>query len=231
MNLNEREKLLVLVFPAFLVLGGYIWIFGTSAQRELTSVRERLAEAESEAVTPQQVWQQQTRLKRLTREVEETQAEKDRLKTEADELCGEVTANRRDIGAIDALTALFERHQLKITDERPADSGDARGMATSLEEATDRLRKALEEKPTASSSKRRTKTYATAVARRGPSQTNADSSFRQLKFYGRFIDVLHAMDELAQAESDAIPVSITMEEIGLAGMYSELREWTLLVRI
>ena len=231
MKLTEREKILVLVFPAFLIFAGYIWIFGSSSQRELTNIRGQLAKTQAEAATPRQVWQQQTRLKQLSREIEKARTAKDDLQTQADELCGRMTVSRRDMGAIDALTALFERYNLRLMDEVPVDGGEAGGMAISLEEATRRLQEALDEPQAGSQPKRRSATYVTTAVTRRASGTKSEPNLRRLRFYGRFLDVLRALNELAEDENQAIPVSIAMEEIGLAGMYSEFRTWTLLVRI
>ena len=230
MKLNEREKVLVLVAPAFLAVAVYVVIFGASAQRKLTNTREQLAGARQGAVTPQQVWRQQARVKQLAGEVEDAQTAVAELRIEADESCGQVTARRRDMIAVDSLTALFDRCHLTLTDESIADGSDAGGMADSLEAATRRLQDALQEDQTDPKSKRNTSTYATALTRRG-SRQQSDADFRSVRFYGRFLDVVRVLNELARGEDQPIPVVITMEEIGLTGMYSEARTWTMLVRI
>jgi len=231
MNLTEREKVLILVFPAILILAAYVAIFGASSQRALANKREQLTEAQREGVTEQQVWQQRAQLRKLSQDVKKAQTAKDALRIRADELCGGHTASRRDMNSIEALTSLFDRCGLKLTDEAPASSNLSGGMAASLDEATRRLQDSMEEKPENAKKTRRTTTYAEPYYHHRDLRTASDGDFRELQFYGRFLDVVRALEELSRNEDQPIPLSITMKEIGLSGMYSEFRVWTMLVRI
>ncbi len=237
MNLSDREKLLLPIFPAVLIFTIYTWISGAGVQNRMTEAQNELAAMEQEAAgaaTTQQIWMQRSRLKELQQRIDTAQARNTKLRRQADELTGVLTARRRDIDTIDALTALLHRHHLMLEEEVPARGTEAAGMAASLEHATRTLQEATAVQPPASRaragrsrSRARTAAASPAVARAG----QQDTRFRRLRFYGRFSDVLAALEELAQTDDGAVAVGLQMDEIGTEGLFSPVRRWTLWIRV
>ncbi len=236
MNLTEREKLLLPIFPAVLIFTIYTWIFGAGAQNRMTEAQNELASLEQEAAgaaTTQQIWMQRSRLKELQQRIDTAQARNTELRRQADELTGVLTARRRDIDTIGALTALLRRHRLMLEEEVPARRTETAGMAASLEHATRTLQEATAAPRTAartraSRSRSRTTAASGPAVRRGGHQ---DMRFRRLRFYGRFSDVLAALEELARTDDGAVAVGLEMEEIGPDGLFSPVRRWTLWIRV
>jgi DNA repair exonuclease SbcCD ATPase subunit len=235
MNLTDREKLLLLIFPAVLVFAVYAWAFGTASQNRMVRVQDELAAMRQDAAgaaTAQQIWQQRSRLKELRRAIDEAQARSASLRREADELGGSLAARRRDIETIDALTALLRRHRILIEEELPARGADTAGMAASLEQATRTLQESLSAPQTTARARTgRARATVSIVARPPASAASQDTRFRRLRFQGRFADVLAALEELAETDGGAVAVSLEMEEIGPARMFSDVRRWTLWIRV
>ena len=235
MNLSDREKLLLPIFPAVLIFTIYTWIFGAGAQNRMTEAQNELAALEQEAAgagTAQQIWMQRSRLKELQQSIDTAQARNTELRRQADELTGVLTARRRDIDTIDALTALLRRHRLLLEEEVPARAAETAGMAASLEQATRTLQEATAAprpaaRTRASRSRSRAAAPSPAVARAG----QQDTRFRRLRFHGRFSDVLAALEELARTDDGAVAVGLEMDEIGTEGLFSPVRRWTLWIRV
>ena len=106
MNLTEREKLLLPVFPALLVFTMYAWGFGARAQSRMTVAQDELAAMEQDAagaLMSQQIWQQELRLEDLQRQIAAAEQRGAALRRHADELTGTLTARRRDIDAMEAI--------------------------------------------------------------------------------------------------------------------------------
>lgn len=236
MNLTEREKLLLPVLPALLVFTVYTWVFGASAQTRMMDARKELAAMEqdaSDAGATQQIWMQRSRLNKLRQSIEQAQGRNDELRQQADELTGVLTARRRDIDTVNALTALLRRHRLMLEEEAPARATETAGMAASLEQATRTLQQATAAaQPAAPTRTSRSRTRMAASAQSDvPRSGQQDTRFRRVRFYGRFIDVLAALEELAQTDDGAVAVGLAMDEVGAEGLFSPVRRWTLWIRV
>ncbi len=235
MNLTEREKLLLPVLPALLVFTVYTWVFGASAHTRMTEARNELAAMEQDAAgagATQQIWMQRSRLNKLRQSIEQAQVRSAELRRRADELTGVLTAGRREIDAVDTLTSLLRRHRLVLEDESSARAAETAGMAASLEEATRTLQEATA--ATQPSARTRTGRSRSRVAAAQPAASRSDrhnTPFRRLRFYGRFTDVLAALEELARTDDGAVAVGLEMDEIGPDGLFSPVRRWTLWIRV
>jgi chromosome segregation ATPase len=234
MNLTDREKLLLPFFPAILVFAIYAWAFGTRVHGRWTTAQDELAAMEQDAagsVTTQQIWQQEMRLKDLRRRIEQAEQRQAALRQQADELTGTLTARRRDIDAMDSLIALLQRHRIILEDELPARGPETAGMAASLEQALRTLQEAVTAPQTAARARTsRTRARVTTVTRPASTATQ-DSRLRRIRFHGRFTDVLAALNELARTDDGAVAVSLEMDPIGADGLYSNIRRWTLWLRV
>lgn len=236
MNLTDREKLLLPIFPAFLVFAIYTWAFGARAQSRLNAAQEELTAMQRDsagAATAQQIWQHRSRLQDLQRRIAAARDRNAELRQQADELTGVLTARRRDIDTIDGLTALLRRHRIMLEDESPARGPETAGMAASLDQAMRTLQEAIvAQQPAARPRTSRARPRVTTAVARPPAGAAAqDARLRRFRFHGRFVDVLAALEELAQADEGAVAVSLEMEEIGPAGLYSDVRRWTLWIRV
>ena len=92
------------------------------------------------------------------------------------------------------------RHNLELVEESPPAKGGAAKLPNSVVEAMRPM---------------------------GDAQWEKSGQVRSLRFAGKFMDVLAAVQELTQAESPpGIPISLSMAEANLLG---DRRTWTLLV--
>ena len=235
MNLTEREKLLLQIFPAILIFTIYTWVFGTTAQTRMNAAEEQRLELEQElsgAATAQQIWQQRSRLKELEDQLEGAERRQTGLRQEADELTGVMTARRRDIDAIDMVTALLRRHRLLLEEDGPARGAETAGMGASLDQATRTLEEALAT-PRAAAGSRAGRARPRAVSSGGARSANhaANSRIRRIRFHGRFPDVQAALQELADTGEGVVAISLEMAEIGASGLYSDVRHWTLWIQV
>ncbi len=235
MNLTEREKLLLLIFPAILIFTIYTWAFGTAAQTRMNAAEEQRLELEQQMAgtgTAQQIWQQRSRLKELEDQLASAERQQAALREQADELTGVMTARRRDIDAIDLVTALLRRHRLLLEDEGPSRGTETAGMGASLEHATRTLQESLSERsPVAGARSSRTRARPVSSSGPRPGTSTAGSRIRRIRFQGCFPDVLAALQELADTGDGVVAISLEMEEIGASGLYSNVRRWTLWVQV
>ncbi|TVS14562.1 MAG: hypothetical protein EA424_18975 [Planctomycetaceae bacterium] len=232
MNLTEREKLLLPIFPAILVFTIYAWAYGARTHSRLTAAQDQLAEMEQDAasaVTTQQIWQQEMRRDDLRRRMEAAEQRRTLLRQQADELTGALTARRRDIDVMDQLVGLLHRHRITLEEELPARGQEAAGMAGSLEQAFRTLQESIA--PPQPTARTRTARARAATAVRVPTASAPEDRLRRLRFQGRFSDVMAALNELARADDGAVAISLEMEEVGPTGIYSNIRRWTLWLRV
>jgi chromosome segregation ATPase len=170
------------------------------------------------------------RLEDLRRRIAQAEQRRGALQQQAGELTGALTARRRDIDSMDALIHLLHRHHITLEDESPAKGPETAGMAASLDQAMRTLQEAMAAPQTTSRARTsRTRTTASAAAR--PATAAQETRLRRIRFQGRFVDVLSALDELAASEDGAVAVSLQMDAIGPTGLYSNVRRWTLWIRV
>ena len=139
----------------------------------------------------------------LTGDVSRLEKQKQDFELRADTVLGHTVDSQRRLQAGRQLTDLFSRHGLQALEEGPAVKGDERKLPQSLAAAIERLGK-----------DRGRKTRETAQVRR-------------LQLVGRYIDLMEAVQELAQATNPpGVPIRLTMAE---ADADAEARSWTLWV--
>ena len=129
------------------------------------------------------------RNRNLTDEVRRRAKRKQELESRADAVLGHAVDPQRRIQAGGQLTELFSGHGLQVLHEEPAVKGDETKLPRSLAGAIDRLDK-----------DRGRKTQETAQVRR-------------LQLLGRYVDLMEAVEELAQADNPpGVPIRLTMAE-------------------
>ena len=198
---TTREKLLLLVLPAALILGFYSF--------KLSGVRSRHAAAqaalvEAEKTTPKhaQFHAERKRIADLNQEL----AELAKQNRERDSQWRKLQEDRSSsstvrIETIEDVTALLNRNGLKLLDEEPSEEADAGKLPISLERVATLLKK---------------------------DNAEVKTQLWRVRFEGCYEDVLHAIEELNETEPLAIPVHLQM---GDAKITTPTRSWTLFLWI
>jgi hypothetical protein len=200
MKLTDRERLVLLLLPPALVLGGYSWWFNLFERPKLNQVEKEHRDVAAKQVSPAEVLQHQAVAARLQREVEELTDQKRRLQAEAAEIAGNVGEPAKRITAAHELTELFRRHGLHVVEEGLAKQGTDLKLPKSVTDAIGRL---------------------------GTVSRERLGQVRCWRLAGRFADLRAAMQELAQQSAPpGIPVGLTMAE---ADVTVPQRHWTLFV--
>jgi cell division protein FtsB len=122
MRSEERQKMLIILLPAALIVAFYVWFVNRGMQTELRSVRTELPSAQQQARAQSDLAAARAELGRLSRE-------KERLEREVTQLEGELTA--RDCGSQDcrtegtptALGDVLARHNVTLLEESPRQPG------------------------------------------------------------------------------------------------------------
>ncbi len=205
MKLTDREKLLLLVAPVAIILAGYASWFNLFQRAKLQAVTSAYQAAvdEFDKIGPYDAANAARHNRNLTDEVSRREKQKQELEARADAVLGHAVDPQRRIHAGGQLTELFSGHGLQVLHEEPAVMRDETKLPRSLARAIVRLGK-----------DRGRKTQETA-------------QIRCLQMVGRYVDLMAAVQELAQADdAPGVPVRLTMAEADAA---AEARSWTLWV--
>ena len=201
MKLTDREKVVLILAPVAVILGGYAWWFNLFHRQKVQEAQRAYDAAVAVQVRPTDLLQQKGRSIKLQREVDDLQRQESLLKAEAAAVCGRSADPLRRIDAERQLTELLRRHQLQLMDEAPAGKEGEAKLPGSLAEALGR--------------------FAEQGSRDGGGQV------RRVRLTGRFLDLLAAMEELAKTDNPpGIPIRLTMADADADG---QQRSWTLLV--
>jgi hypothetical protein len=202
MKFTDREKLLILIAPLVLVLGGYGWWYNIFQRPKSIAIEQAHTGALAAQPKPSELLAQQSRKKMLDREFAGLQKQKEDLDSQVAVAAGREVDSRRRIENENLLGALLRRHGLQIVDE---------GLVGNTSQA--RLPFSVTE----------------ALARFGKSTAQQTAQVRRLKISGTYNEVLAAMGELAAMDTPpGVPISLSMAE---ADIQEVQRTWTLLVWI
>ncbi|HEY5313450.1 MAG TPA: hypothetical protein VIK18_13075 [Pirellulales bacterium] len=194
---TNREKMLVLVFPAILILGVYSFKLRGFRDR-LTGARNSVAAAQKSLPAPVAVQTEQRRIGELNRQLADVEKQSGDWEQQWHELqASRGVDSRARIEAIEGLTALLNRNRLALQEGGPADKGESTRLPKELEEVV----KLLAEK-----------------------KTEVRPQLWRVRFIGRYADVLDALEELQTAEPLVVPVHLQMTNASLA---TDQRSWTL----
>lgn len=202
MKLSPRERLLVLLLPSVAVLGSYAWWFNMVQRPRLATLQKDYAAAVAGAVQRITVLEQRAELAKTQREVAALEQRQSDLQRQAHDLsCSYLDPQQRH-HVEEQLTAVFQRHRLRLIEEAPAGKGEAGKLPRALTEAVSRL---------------------------GPAPTSSSEHVRTFKLSGSFLDLLHAVQDLSESETaPGVPIGVNMDEVDQEWQ-SESRVWTLLV--
>jgi hypothetical protein len=203
MTLSDREKLLLLVAPVAVILAGYASWFNLFERAKLQAIVSAHEAAVAGAPKPFELPNEMACNAALTREVARCAKQKQELEARADAVLGQYVDSQRQIQAGQQLTDLFSRHGLEVLHEELAFKVDQIKLPRSLKGAIERLGRDR--------------------GRKGRENTQV----RRLRLVGRYIDLMDAIQELAQADNPpGTPISLKMDE---ADADAEARSWTLWV--
>lgn len=202
MKLTERDKVLVLVVPAFMVAAAYGWLVMPGKRDELKRAETSLERARAAAPSASQLFAEQAALTGLSAQIDRQQKELLATRERWHAAVGRCADPARRNERIQKLTGLLARCELSfVEDTETPDGGKDHKLSPALEGLTQQIAKL---------------------------SGNQKPQLRRVRFLGRYLDVHKALGELNRGEVLAIPVGLTMKEAPPA---TDRQEWTLLVWI
>lgn len=199
-KITDRDRWLAMVLPTVLVVAGYAWWYHASMRPTLARQQQDYEAAMAGQLSPMAVAEQRRQAERPRQEIQELNAKKKTLDSEAALLCGQLANPGRQIASNRALVELFVRNELHLVEESALQG-----------EAAAKLPKSL----------------AAALARVGWSAQGGQGQVRSFKVTGGFPQVLKAIEELADSQPClAIPIGLSMAQ---ADPSLDERQWTLVV--
>jgi len=202
MTPTTREKLLLTLLPAAVILAGYAW-FGsvTGRTKSFLGLQQEITKAETAAPKPEQLLTQERQLAALAGQINRQGRQQEETRQAWDALVAKCASAELRHERIEKLTGLLKRHNLTLLDDAEADANKDARLAPVLET----MSKSLSETP-----------------------KKQKPQLRNLHFQGGYLDVNSILQELARGEVLAIPVGLTMKPVKDS---ADKREWTLLVWI
>ena len=194
---TNREKMLMLILPAALILGLYSFKLSGLRTRHAGAEAARAA-AQKTTPAPAQFQAERKRIAELNQELADVENQNRDWNVKWRKLQHDrSTDSTLRIEAIEDLTALLNHNRLTLIDEEPAEGNDAGKLPMALERV------------------------ATLLKEKNP---EVKTQLWRVRFDGRYEDVLRALEELSETEPLAIPVHLQMGEAKLS---TETRHWTL----
>jgi hypothetical protein len=203
--MTNRDKLLILVVPAVLVVGGYgFWINSSNGkQTEVSRLQQSVNKAAGTAPPPEQVAAQKMLVQSLNANLRKLEGDLAQEKRDWDAFASQAFNPATRAERVRKLNALLRDQGLTLLGDEPAEGGGGRG---------DRPSAALE-------------AFGKAVAERSP-QTKPKTW--RVRLYGRYGSLARALSHLSLREALCVPVGLTMKEWDVN---SPAQEWTLIVWI
>jgi hypothetical protein len=199
---SNREKMLIMVAPAVLIVIFYTWWFGVVGKTKTLLQTSREADkAETAAPTPDHFREPEAQRARLMRELEKYQKEQAIARQTWDALAAACASSEMRNDRIEKLTTLLALHHLALVDDRESDASSIGRGPKALEP----LGQLLTEK-----------------------SKSLAPQLRQLQFKGNYVDVHALLQDLSRGEIVAVPVTLTMKPVTDG---TPKLEWTLLVWI
>ena len=202
MTSSTREKLVLTLLPAALIVACYAWLGSVTGKTKLLlGLQQEVAKAETMAPTPTQLQMQERQLASLTGEINRQMLLQQDSRQAWEALVAKCASAEQRNERIEKLTGLLKRHNLSLLDDAEADGGKDGRLSPMLEN----IGKLLAETP-----------------------KKQKPQLRHLHFEGNYLNVKSVLQELSQGELLAIPVGLTMKQMKNS---EDRREWTLLVWI
>jgi hypothetical protein len=194
---TSREKVMMVVMPAALILGIYSFKLPGFRDR-MTAATASVAGAQKNLPVPAAVQAEQRRIADLNRQLGDVEKQTGEWEAQWRELqATRAVDSHARIEAIEGLTALLNRNRLELQEGGPAEANESARLPKELDEVI----KLLAEK-----------------------KTQVRPQLWRVRFTGRYTDVLDALEELQTAEPLAVPVHLQMTN---ASLETDQRSWTL----
>lgn len=199
MGKTPREQLLLMLLPALAVVGGYMLAFNRS--KELEASQTALEAMRPTAVSKFDVEDEKKKLVAARAKQEQLKKEKTALDARWLALgAGRDSNPGARVTAVHHLSKMLWDRGLRTIEEAPATSENTGELPPSFQDALTKLK--------------------------GDQQSSIVQRLWQIKFHGRYDDVLETLESLRDSGSTAIPVGLSMSE---ASTETAWRSWTLLL--
>jgi hypothetical protein len=206
-KLTNRDKVLVLIVPAIFIVGGYAWWINSAGgkQKEVSRLRDEIDKAIKAAPPAGAIEKEQARVMELRAGVRQLETALALDKSGWDSFVGQVfnPATRQE--RVGKLNALLHSFGLTLLGDEPADVAAAAGSAS-------RPSAALE-------------AFGKAIGERSP---QFKPTMWRIRLYGRYPNLVRALNRLADGETLCVLIGLTMAEWDIN---APAQEWTLLVWI
>lgn len=223
---NSSSGLVVLLFPAAMILLAYNYLFHWPQQRELKSVRDEVARLEAKPVSLADLTSERMRQQQLNRELKAIQEEAGQLQG-AFARFAEEQLGADPTRVVSSLTELFARHQLLVESHESHTGAVPRGVG--------QLHKLLRERAPEVAAEASSGEAAAGVrggrgsgargdGARARSTTGQGPQQYRMTLLGRFVDLQAALQELAELPLAAIPLEIAMQP---ASFNTKIRTWVI----
>ncbi|HYV34907.1 MAG TPA: hypothetical protein VE988_04330 [Gemmataceae bacterium] len=183
MTLSKRDKVLVVILPAVLILLGYGWT-ATDKHKRLAAASQALDAAQKQAPPPEIVRAMAVQVDSLSRDLAKKQKDVAALKQRWDDAAVKCGSAELRNDRIKKLTALLMQHRLTVLDDSEAEGSSAGKLPVAMEQLAQQL---------------------------AQTNKNLKPQLRQLHLHGSYLDMHQVLKELSEGEVLAIPVGLSMK--------------------
>jgi len=181
-QVSSRDKQLLMVLPAIVVVIGYVWFFTKAPNQQLKALIGRINTANSKAPSRMDIAGVEARAAQLQREITAARQEIEPLRLEVEKLTAPWMDPKRRAAASEVLTELWGRHRLFLASQQQVAEAQSR-LSPTLTRLVDRARSALG----------------------GPGP-----GLWELRLFGSYPDMQAALEEVAVMDQPVVPVSLEM---------------------
>jgi len=213
MKPTSRDKLLLAILPAILIIAVYGWILSSNPRDALKTAKKEYETAMKNQPSLGSLTEQEVKLDSLRKKKQVITSETKQLRDTVEGMKDRWLQSHNSTETIAQLTDLLNRNGLVLIDEGPEEGGA---------KLTGRLSTMMNQVANSVSNKSQQSPMIIPMQ----SQTNRGATLWKVRFIGRYIDVIAALHEISESDTLIIPVSISMEEVSGEGT---VRSWTLYV--
>ncbi len=182
--MTQRDKVLLIVLPALVILIVYGWAFTKAPMARLKALAIQVETAREKAPKQLDIEAERARAKRLQRDLDKGRAELQPLREELGRLTASWTNSTERLVGNDMLSALWSKHGLLLQEQLVLTNETA--VTPALQMLADRAR-------------------ATLGHGRYP-------VLWEVRLQGAFLGMLDALEELSRSDIAAVPVALEMSE-------------------
>ncbi len=197
-TVTRRDKILLVVLPALLILIVYAFAFTKAPLERLRAITAQVDAARAGAPSEADIVAERARATRLSRDLERAKAELQPLKEELGRLTASWTNSTERLLGNDMLSTLWSKHGLLLQEQLVLTNDTS--VTPALQQLADRAR-------------------ATLGHGRYP-------VLWEVRLQGGFLNMLDALDELSRSDIAAVPVALEMSDnVRMSGKAWKLRLW------